>query len=127
MCGTPYPVEPLAICEECFGPLEVDYDYDAIRVKLTREEIAKRPKTLWRYRELLPVDGEPTVGLQTGYTPLVRAERLAKALGVTLDYLAGMYEEEDKDEPAQAVADEGTRRGKGSRAPHPHTPEGIGL
>jgi transcriptional regulator with XRE-family HTH domain len=52
-------------------------------------------------------------------------KRLAKALGVTLDYLAGMYEEEDQDAPAQAVADEGTRRGKGSRAAHPHTPEGI--
>jgi transcriptional regulator with XRE-family HTH domain len=53
-------------------------------------------------------------------------KRLAKALGVTLDYLAGMYEE-DQDAPAQAVADEGTRRGKGSRATHPHTPEGIRL
>ncbi len=82
VCGTPYAVEPLAICEECFGPLEVDYNYDAIKQKLTREEIATRQKTMWRYRELLPIDGEPTVGLQTGGTPLVRAERLAKALGV---------------------------------------------
>jgi threonine synthase len=81
-CGTPYPVEPLAICEECFGPLEVDYDYEAIRKTLTREEIASRPRTLWRYRELLPLDGEPTVGLNTGCTPLVRADRLAAALGV---------------------------------------------
>ena len=81
-CGTPYPVEPLAICEECFGPLEVDYDYEAIRRKLTRDEIASRPRTLWRYRELLPLDGEPTVGLNTGCTPLVRADRLAAALGV---------------------------------------------
>ncbi|MBL8170215.1 MAG: threonine synthase [Acidobacteria bacterium] len=81
-CGAPYPVEPVAICEECFGPLEVDYDYAAIKTQLTREEIASRPKTMWRYRELLPLDGDPAVGLQTGCTPLVRAERLAKALGV---------------------------------------------
>jgi threonine synthase len=87
ICGTTYPVEPLAICEECFGPLEVDYDYDAIKAKLTRDEIASRSKTLWRYRELLPIDGEPVVGLQSGGTPLVRAERLAEALGVRELYL----------------------------------------
>jgi len=87
ICGTTYPVEPLAICEECFGPLEVDYDYEAIKAKLTRDEIASRSKTLWRYRELLPLDGEPKVGLQTGCTPLVRAERLAEALGVRELYL----------------------------------------
>lgn len=81
-CGKPYPVEPLAICEECFGPLEVDYDYDAIRTKLTRDVIASRGKTMWRYRELLPLDGEPTVGLQSGFTPLIRADRLAKELGL---------------------------------------------
>ena len=81
-CGTRYPIEPQAICEECFGPLEVDYDYEKIRGVLTREEIEKRPKTLWRYRELLPLDGEPTVGVNTGCTPLVRADRLARAIGV---------------------------------------------
>jgi threonine synthase len=81
-CGAAYKVEPVAICEECFGPLEVDYDYDAIKATLTREEIAGRQKTMWRYRELLPLEGEPTVGLHTGCTPLVRAERLAKAIGV---------------------------------------------
>jgi len=81
-CGKAYPVEPLAICEECFGPLEVDYDYEAIGKTLTRDEIASRPRTLWRYRELLPLDGEPTVGVNTGCTPLVRADRLAAALGV---------------------------------------------
>lgn len=87
VCETPYPVEPLAICEECFGPLEVDYDYDAIRTKLTREEIASRPATLWRYRELLPLDAEPTVGLQTGFTPLIRADRLARTIGVRELYI----------------------------------------
>ncbi|HZS06171.1 MAG TPA: threonine synthase [Blastocatellia bacterium] len=86
-CGHPYPVAPVAICEECFGPLEVDYDYDAIKETLTRDTIAARPKTMWRYRELLPIEGEPAVGVQTGCTPLVRAERLAKALGVRELYI----------------------------------------
>ncbi|HKX30363.1 MAG TPA: threonine synthase [Blastocatellia bacterium] len=87
ICGTPYPVEPLAICEECFGPLEVDYDYEAIGRTLTHEVVASRPKTLWRYRELLPIDGEPAVGSQSGFTPLVRADRLARVLGVGELYL----------------------------------------
>jgi threonine synthase len=87
MCGTTYSIEPLAICEECFGPLEVDYDYDAIKKSLTREVIQSRPRTMWRYRELLPVEGEPAVGLQTGCTPLVRADRLARALGVRELYI----------------------------------------
>ncbi len=87
ICGTPYPVDPLAICEECFGPLEVDYDYDAIKGKLTKEEIASRPRTMWRYKELLPLDGEPTVGLHSGGTPLVKADRLARAIGVRELYI----------------------------------------
>ena len=86
-CGAPYPVAPVAICEECFGPLEVDYDYDAIKSVLTRDEIERRPKNLWKFRELMPLDGEPTVGLHSGGTPLVKADRLAKALGVREVYL----------------------------------------
>src|SRR5215468_7797328 len=81
-CGGETPVAPLHVCETCFGPLEVAYDYDAIRKVLTRELIESRPRNLWRYRELLPVDGEPKIGLWSGYTPLVRAERLAAVLGV---------------------------------------------
>ncbi len=62
-CGTPAPLAPVAICEECFGPLEVDYDYDAIKQTLTLESIASRPKTMWRYRELLPLaEGERAEG-----------------------------------------------------------------
>ncbi len=81
-CGAESPVAPLHVCETCFGPLEVVYDYDAIRRVLTRETIERRPRNLWRYRELLPVDGEPAVGLHSGFTPLVRADRLAAVLGV---------------------------------------------
>jgi threonine synthase len=81
-CGTDYGHEPLHVCEECFGPLEVVYDYARIRTLLTRESVAARPRNLWRYRELLPVLGEPVVGPYSGFTPLVKADRLAAALGV---------------------------------------------
>lgn len=87
ICGTAYPLAPVAICEECFGPVEVDYDYAAIKQTLTPAAIAARPKTMWRYRELLPLEGEPTVGLQSGCTPLVRADRLAERLGVRELYI----------------------------------------
>jgi threonine synthase len=82
-CGAESPIAPLHVCETCFGPLEVQYDYDAIRRTLTREVIASRPRNLWRYRELLPIEGEPHIGLHSGFTPLVRADRLAAVLGVT--------------------------------------------
>jgi len=80
-CGRIYPKQAVYACEECFGPLEAAYDYEAIARRLTRDVITSRPTTIWRYRELLPIDREPTVGLQTGYTPLVRAKRLGQALG----------------------------------------------
>jgi threonine synthase len=81
-CGRHYPNEALHVCEFCFGPLEVDYDYDAIKPVISRERIQSRPQTMWRYRELLPIEGEPTVGFQVGFTPLVKADRLAKRLGL---------------------------------------------
>jgi threonine synthase len=81
LCGKTYPKEPLNFCTEDFGPLEVAYDYEAIARSLTRAKIAMRPNTMWRFRELLPIDGAPTVGPQVGGTPLVRADRLAEALG----------------------------------------------
>ena len=61
VCGKLYPKGPTNFCTDDFGPLEVDYDYDGIRAAITREKIAKRPKSMWRYRELLPVAGEPSV------------------------------------------------------------------
>lgn len=81
-CGRQYPKQAIHICEFDFGPLEAAYDYAAIADVLSRELIASRPQTMWRYRELLPIDGEPTVGTQVGFTPLVRADRLAKRLGL---------------------------------------------
>jgi threonine synthase len=86
-CGQDYPKEPLHVCEACFGPLEIVYDYDAIGKTISREKIAARDKNLWRYRELLPIDGEPQVGMYSGFTPLVKAHRLAQALGVKELYI----------------------------------------
>lgn len=86
-CGREYPVEPIYVCEFCFGPLEVVYDYKKIKKVLTRKSIEKRPKSLWRYKELLPIDGEPQVGLKSGFTPLVKADNLARELGVKELYI----------------------------------------
>jgi len=86
-CGQEYPIAPLHVCETCFGPLEVVYDYASIRKQLSRQVIESRPESLWRYRELLPVNGEPQVGLHSGFTPLVKADRLAAHLGVKELYI----------------------------------------
>jgi threonine synthase len=86
-CGKEYPVKLLAGCDECYGPLESDYDYEAISKVLTREVIASRPSTIWKYRELLPVESDPKIGLATGGTPLVRADRLGRKLGIDNLYL----------------------------------------
>jgi threonine synthase len=82
VCGKQYGREPLNFCTEDFGPLEVDYDYELIREAINRPKIEMRPFNMWRYRELLPIDGEPTVGPLVGGTPLVKANRLAETLGV---------------------------------------------
>ena len=82
-CGKTYDKAPIHVCEFCFGPLEVAYDYAAIAKRLTRAIIESRPHNMWRYAELLPIDGPPAVGQATGMTPLVRAPRLAKRLGLS--------------------------------------------
>ena len=81
-CGREYPLAATHVCEFDFGPLEVAYDYDRIKKSLTRATIHARAQSMWRYRELLPVANDPTVGLQVGFTPLVKADRLAKVLGI---------------------------------------------
>jgi threonine synthase len=86
-CGREYEIDPIYVCEFCFGPLEVIYDYEAIKKVLTREKILSRPQNLWRYKELLPIDSEPTSGLNSGFTPLVRADKLAQYLGLKRLYI----------------------------------------
>ena len=81
-CGREYEVAPIFTCEWCFGPLEVNYDYDAIGSAISREKIAAGPASIWRYADLLPVDRGHAVDLGAGFTPLVRADRLAAALGL---------------------------------------------
>ena len=81
-CHRLYPVEAVYVCEFCFGSLEVDYDYDRIKSIISRESIEKGPKSIWRYRELLPIDKNPTVGFHAGFTPLFKADNLARELGM---------------------------------------------
>jgi threonine synthase len=81
-CARPYPAQALHVCDYCFGPLEVVYDYERIRAELTRERIASGPDTIWRYAPLLPVDDPAPIDLGAGFTPLVRADRLAAELGL---------------------------------------------
>ncbi len=81
-CASVYPARAQSFCEECFGPLEVDYDYERIRQSVTKEAIAAGPANLWRYAGLLPVDDTTPISLGAGYTPLIRAERLSAELGL---------------------------------------------
>jgi threonine synthase len=85
LCKTIFPAEATYVCDRCLGPLEPVYDYRAIKV--TRAQIEARPKNLWRYRELLPITGEPRTGFNSGFTPLVRCTRLAERLGVKALYI----------------------------------------
>lgn len=80
-CGHRAAVAPLHVCESCFGPYEVEYDYERMRGRVTRESIARGPRSLWRYRDLLPIEGPPRSGLHSGFTPLKRAKRLGAELG----------------------------------------------
>jgi len=86
-CGAEYPIEPRTICDLDFSPVEVVYDYQAMKGKVTRESIEAGPLSLWRYKDLLPIEGEPKTGFHSGWTPLVKADRLAKKLGVDELYI----------------------------------------
>ena len=81
-CGRTYPAEALHVCDFCFGPLEVTYDYERIAATVSRERIESGPRSIWRYADLLPVADAAPVDLGAGFTPLVRADRLAAELGL---------------------------------------------
>ncbi len=84
-CGRYYPSSPVHVCEFCFGPLEVDYDYEVIRNLVSRKSIEAGPPSIWRYADLLPLnlgESEAHVGQAVGFTPLIRARNLAEELGV---------------------------------------------
>ncbi|MBI4491624.1 MAG: threonine synthase [Chloroflexi bacterium] len=99
-CGREYPADPIHVCEYCFGPLEVAYDYDAIARLVSRASIAAGPRTLWRYRHLLPIEAEQVVDTHAGFTPLIRAENLGRALG-----LRNLYVKNDTVNPTFSFKD----------------------
>ncbi|MEK7873317.1 MAG: pyridoxal-phosphate dependent enzyme, partial [Chloroflexota bacterium] len=86
-CGRDYPQEPINVCDFCFGPLEIVYDYDAISRVISRERIARGPLSIWRYADLLPADSERAVDINAGFTPLIKAKNLGRRLGLDNLYL----------------------------------------
>ncbi len=86
-CGREYPLEPIHVCEFCFGPLEVAYDYDSISRGISREKIDQGPLGMWRYRDLLPVDSKEVVDINAGFTPLIKADNLGREFGLMQLYI----------------------------------------
>src|SRR2546427_11608224 len=80
-CGRHYPAAPIHVCEFCFGPLEVDYRYDALRGRVTRASIEAGPPSMWRDKDLLPIDGDGARGPHSGFTPPLPAENPPGPLG----------------------------------------------
>lgn len=86
-CGEEYELKAAHVCEFCFGPLEVTYDYSALSRLVTRESIQAGPQSIWRYRPFLPVATDTPIDVGTGMTPLVKANRLARRLGLKQLYI----------------------------------------
>lgn len=99
-CSREYPIEPLNVCEFCFGPLEVAYDYGAISNVISRDRISNGPLTIWRYQDLLPVDGDNAVDIHAGFTPLIKAKNLGNHLG-----LGNLYIKNDSVNPSYSFKD----------------------
>jgi threonine synthase len=86
-CSREYPIAPSHVCEFCFGPVEVAYDYDAIKQHISRARVEAGPVSLWRYADLLPADADRRVDLGAGYTPLLKADNLGRRLGLNQLYI----------------------------------------
>lgn len=86
-CGATYEAKAMHVCELCFGPLEVAYDYEHIKRNVSRAKIAAGPLSIWRYRDFLPVNTDTPIDLGTGLTPLIRADRLGRRLGLKNLYI----------------------------------------
>ncbi|MDQ6774463.1 MAG: threonine synthase [Actinomycetota bacterium] len=100
-CGAEYELQATHVCEKCFGPLDVAYDYDAIARVVSRARIESGPPTMWRYRDLLPLEDEVSVvTLGEGLTPLVKADRLGAELG-----LRNLYLKNDSMNPTNSFKD----------------------
>jgi threonine synthase len=81
-CGEAYPLEARFVCEQCFGPLEVAYDFSDLDAEEARRKIQAGSRGIWRYSDFLPFGGRPGDPLEPGLTPLIRADRLAERLGL---------------------------------------------
>ncbi len=99
-CGRENPSEPLNVCEFCFGPLEVVYDYATISEVISRDSITRGPLSIWRYRDLLPADSDDPVDIMAGFTPLIQARNLGKKLG-----LRNLYIKNDSVNPSFSFKD----------------------
>lgn len=99
-CGQRFTAEAIFVCENCFGPLEVEYDLDGVRGEVLRERITRGPASIWRYQDLLPAARVPEWDLSPGFTPLLRAHRLGDALG-----LRHLYVKNDTRNPTWSFKD----------------------
>ena len=100
-CGAEYQLQAIHFCQACFGPLDVAYDYEVIRRVISRERIQNGPASMWRYRDLLPIEDEaPIITLGEGFTPLVKADRLGALLG-----LKNLYLKNDSMNPTNSFKD----------------------
>ncbi|MBM3924487.1 MAG: threonine synthase [SAR202 cluster bacterium] len=99
-CGRDYPVEPVNVCDFCFGPLEVVYDYKSIAKATSRKRIAEGPLTIWRYQDFLPVDAANAVDIHAGFTPLIKSKNLGRMLG-----LDNLYIKNDSVNPSYSFKD----------------------
>ncbi|MDE2822362.1 MAG: threonine synthase [Chloroflexota bacterium] len=99
-CSEEYPIQPLNVCEFCFGPLEISYDYDAMARHVTRERIESGPPTMWRYHDFLPVNDASALDMGTGFTPLIKADNLGRMLG-----LENLYIKNDAVNPTYSFKD----------------------
>ena len=99
-CGREYPAEALNVCDYCFGPLEVVYDYATISEVISRERISQGPLSIWRYQDLLPANGDDPVDIMAGYTPLIKARNLGERLG-----LRNLYIKNDSVNPSFSFKD----------------------
>ena len=99
-CGREYPADPLNVCDFCFGPLEVVYDYATISEVTSRDRISRGPLSIWRYSDLLPANNCDPVDIQAGFTPLIKARNLGKKLG-----LRNLYIKNDSVNPSFSFKD----------------------
>ena len=99
-CGATYDLGAHFACEQCFGPLDVSYDFSGIEVEEAKRKIQAGPSSIWRYSEFLPFDKRPQVALDAGLTPLIKADRLADKLG-----LGEVYVKNDAANPTHSFKD----------------------